>query len=99
MLGVQAPVAFWGPAGFTADCSSEDSARRRQTEIRHGCVAMFAAMSCICQILLQAAGLPVFVRWPDVRACAEHPGRHLQGAGFGLGSEPAYMASAGASAS
>eukprot|EP00972_Heterocapsa_arctica_P095497 14083237-Heterocapsa_arctica.AAC.1 len=44
MLGVQAPVGFWGPAGFTANCSSEDPARRRQTEIRHGRIAVLAPM-------------------------------------------------------
>eukprot|EP00437_Effrenium_voratum_P004258 CAMPEP_0181428700 /NCGR_PEP_ID=MMETSP1110-20121109/16816_1 /TAXON_ID=174948 /ORGANISM="Symbiodinium sp., Strain CCMP421" /LENGTH=122 /DNA_ID=CAMNT_0023551939 /DNA_START=99 /DNA_END=464 /DNA_ORIENTATION=+ len=31
-LGVQAPVGFWDPAGFTADGSTENFARRRQTE-------------------------------------------------------------------
>eukprot|EP00435_Cladocopium_sp_Y103_P063497 s94_g25.t1 len=31
-LGVQAPVGFWDPAGFTADGSVENFKRRRQTE-------------------------------------------------------------------
>jgi hypothetical protein len=39
-LGVQAPVGFWDPAGFTADGSSENFARRRQTELKHGRVSM-----------------------------------------------------------
>merc|ERR1711959_415572 len=43
-LGVQEPVGFWDPAGFTADGNVEDFARRRQTEIKHGRVAMLAAM-------------------------------------------------------
>ncbi|CAK9099960.1 unnamed protein product [Durusdinium trenchii] len=33
-LGVQAPVGFWDPAGFTADGSVEDFKRRRQTELK-----------------------------------------------------------------
>ena len=33
-LGVQAPVGFWDPAGFTADGSVEDFKRRRATEIK-----------------------------------------------------------------
>eukprot|EP00437_Effrenium_voratum_P007011 CAMPEP_0181426476 /NCGR_PEP_ID=MMETSP1110-20121109/15682_1 /TAXON_ID=174948 /ORGANISM="Symbiodinium sp., Strain CCMP421" /LENGTH=129 /DNA_ID=CAMNT_0023549671 /DNA_START=86 /DNA_END=472 /DNA_ORIENTATION=+ len=35
-LGVQAPVGFWDPAGFTADGSTDNFARRRQTELKHG---------------------------------------------------------------
>merc|ERR1712232_487647 len=31
-LGVQDPVVFWDPAGFTADGSAENFARRRQAE-------------------------------------------------------------------
>merc|ERR1711988_352436 len=46
-LGVQPPVGFWDPLGFTADGNAEDFARRRQTEIKHGRVAMLAAMGYI----------------------------------------------------
>merc|ERR1712070_1149830 len=46
-LGVQEPVGFWDPAGFTADGNAENFARRRQTEIKHGRVAMLAAMGYI----------------------------------------------------
>merc|ERR1712139_602383 len=46
-LGVQAPVGFWDPAGFTADGSVENFARRRQTEIKHGRVSMLATMGYI----------------------------------------------------
>ena len=41
-LGVQAPVGFWDPAGFTADGSTENFARRRQTELKHGRISMLA---------------------------------------------------------
>merc|ERR1712146_275661 len=43
-LGVQAPVGFWDPAGFTRDGDSAKFARRRQTELKHGRVSMLAAM-------------------------------------------------------
>jgi hypothetical protein len=46
-LGVQAPVGFWDPAGFTADGSVENFARRRQTEIKHGRISMLATMGYI----------------------------------------------------
>merc|ERR1719270_1092624 len=35
-LGVQAPVGFWDPIGFTADGDVVKFKRRRETEIKHG---------------------------------------------------------------
>ncbi|CAL1136411.1 unnamed protein product [Cladocopium goreaui] len=46
-LGVQAPVGFWDPAGFTADGSVENFKRRRQTELKHGRISMLATMGYI----------------------------------------------------
>merc|ERR1719316_1998971 len=46
-LGVQAPVGFWDPAGFTADGSVENFARRRQTELKHSRISMLATMGYI----------------------------------------------------
>jgi len=46
-LGVQAPVGFWDPAGLAADGSVENFKRRRQTEIKHGRIAMLATMGYI----------------------------------------------------
>merc|ERR1740121_2757236 len=46
-LGVQDPVGFWDPAGLTADGSTENFARRRQTELKHGRVSMLATMGYI----------------------------------------------------
>merc|ERR1719424_710685 len=46
-LGVQAPVGFWDPAGFTADGNAENFARRRQTELKHGRICMLATMGYI----------------------------------------------------
>ncbi|CAK0798027.1 unnamed protein product [Prorocentrum cordatum] len=46
-LGVQDPVGFWDPAGFTADGNTANFARRRQTELKHGRVSMLATMGYI----------------------------------------------------
>merc|ERR1711953_1077538 len=46
-LGVQAPVGFWDPIGFTSDGNVEDFNRRRTTEIKHGRVSMLATMGYI----------------------------------------------------
>ncbi|CAE8588405.1 unnamed protein product [Polarella glacialis] len=43
-LGVQAPVGFWDPVGFTADGSVENFKYRRSAELKHGRVAMLACM-------------------------------------------------------
>merc|ERR1719327_2251120 len=45
--GVQDPVGFWDPVGFTAEGNAEDFARRRQTELKHGRVSMLATMGYI----------------------------------------------------
>ena len=49
-LGVQAPVGFWDPAGFTADGSVENFKRRRQTELKHGRISMLATMGYITPV-------------------------------------------------
>merc|ERR1711920_858689 len=46
-LGVQDPVGFWDPAGFTADGNVENFQRRCQTELKHGRVSMLATMGYI----------------------------------------------------
>merc|ERR1719325_462844 len=46
-LGVQAPVGFWDPVGFTSEGNIEDFTRRRETEIKHGRVSMLATMGYI----------------------------------------------------
>merc|ERR1712087_246851 len=46
-LGVQDPVGFWDPAGFTADGNVENFQRRRQTELKHGRVSMLATIGYI----------------------------------------------------
>merc|ERR1719264_2335130 len=46
-LGVQAPVGFWDPLGLANDGNVETFRRRRETEIKHGRVAMLATMGYI----------------------------------------------------
>merc|ERR1712050_416369 len=46
-LGVQAPVGFWDPAGFTADGDVAAFKRRRSVEIKHGRICMLATMGYI----------------------------------------------------
>merc|ERR1712039_723054 len=43
-LGVQAPLGFWDPVGYTKDGSVDNFKRRRATEIKHGRVSMLACM-------------------------------------------------------
>merc|ERR1712157_76529 len=43
-LGVQAPLGFWDPIGYTADGNVENFRRRRQTELKHGRISMLATM-------------------------------------------------------
>ena len=54
-LGVQEPVGFWDPAGFTADGSVENFKRRRQTELKHGRISMLATMGYITPEKLRLA--------------------------------------------
>merc|ERR1712165_306344 len=46
-LGVQAPVGFWDPVGFTKDGDERSFKRRREVEIKHGRVSMLATMGYI----------------------------------------------------
>jgi len=46
-LGVQDPVGFWDPAGFTADGDLLSFKRRRCVELKHGRICMLATMGYI----------------------------------------------------
>merc|ERR1719469_1024729 len=46
-LGVQAPVGFWDPLGFTADGNVASFKRRRCVEIKHSRVCMMASIGYI----------------------------------------------------
>merc|ERR1712013_495559 len=54
-LGVQAPVGFWDPLGFTRDGDTAAFRRRREAEVKHVRVSMWACMGYI---------VPEYVRWP-----------------------------------
>ena len=42
--GVQSPVGFWDPVGFSADGDVASFRRRRTVELKHGRIAMLACM-------------------------------------------------------
>ena len=53
--GVQPPLGFWDPLGYTKTGDVEAFMRRRETEIKHGRVAMYATIGYI---------VPEYFRWP-----------------------------------
>ncbi|CAE7883280.1 FCPB [Symbiodinium sp. KB8] len=53
-LGVQAPVGFWDPLGLSSDGDAEVFARRREVELKHGRISMFATIGYI---------VPEYFRW------------------------------------
>merc|ERR1719203_334529 len=54
-LGVQAPVGYWDPAGYSKDGDADVFRRRRITEIKHGRVSMIACIGYI---------VPEYFKWP-----------------------------------
>merc|ERR1711904_759089 len=46
-LGVQDPVGFWDPLGFSADGDVASFKRRRSVELKHGRISMMATMGYI----------------------------------------------------
>eukprot|EP00913_Durusdinium_trenchii_P014569 g13668.t1 len=53
--GVQPPVGFWDPLGLSTSGNQSDYKRRREVELKHGRVAMFATIGYI---------LPEYWRFP-----------------------------------
>merc|ERR1712205_238527 len=54
-LGVQAPVGYWDPLGLSKDGDMATFKRRRETEIKHGRVSMYACIGYIT---------PEYYKWP-----------------------------------
>jgi len=54
-LGIQAPVGFWDPLGLSADGDVAFFKRRRETELKHGRISMFACIGYI---------VPEYFRFP-----------------------------------
>merc|ERR1712156_930092 len=46
-LGVQAPVGYWDPLGLSKDGDADVFRRRRESEIKHGRIAMIASLGYI----------------------------------------------------
>merc|ERR1719476_553021 len=55
-LGVQAPVGFWDPAGYTKDGDMLKFKRRRSVEIKHGRVSMYACIGYIVPEYVKFSG-------------------------------------------
>merc|ERR1712203_927355 len=55
LVGDQPPLGLWDPLGFTKDGDVEKFKRRREVEIKHGRVSMFAAIGYI---------VPEYFKWP-----------------------------------
>ena len=49
-LGVQAPVGFWDPVGFTSDGDVATFKRRRSVELKHGRISMMATMGFLVAV-------------------------------------------------
>ena len=51
-LGVQEPVGFWDPVGFTADGDVAAFKRRRSVELKHGRISMMATMGALDRMVM-----------------------------------------------
>lgn len=56
-LGVQAPVGFWDPVGFTADGDVATFKRRRSVELKHGRISMMATMGFLIAVHETSSGV------------------------------------------
>jgi len=61
-LGVQAPVGYWDPLGLAADGDLQDFRRRREVELKHGRVAMYATIGYI---------VPEYFKFPGFLSLSE----------------------------
>mmetsp|Transcript_42514 Transcript_42514/g.77159 ORF Transcript_42514/g.77159 Transcript_42514/m.77159 type:complete len:524 (+) Transcript_42514:83-1654(+) len=61
-LGVQAPVGYWDPLGLAADGDLKDFRQRREVELKHGRVAMYATIGYI---------VPEFFKFPGYVSITE----------------------------
>ena len=59
-LGVQAPVGFWDPVGFTSDGDVATFKRRRSVELKHGRISMMATMGFLIAVVTVGARLISF---------------------------------------
>merc|ERR1719305_1503102 len=73
-LGVQAPVGYWDPMGLAKDGNADEFRRRREVELKHGRVSMWAAIGYI---------VPEYFRWPGY--CSPSEGLKFADIPNGLG--------------
>merc|ERR1719217_1915777 len=73
-LGVQAPVGYWDPMGLAKDGNADEFRRRREVELKHGRVSMWAAVGYI---------VPEYLRWPGY--CSPSEGLKFADIPNGLG--------------
>merc|ERR1719247_3220257 len=73
-LGVQAPVGYWDPMGLAKDGNADEFRRRREVELKHGRVSMWAAVGYI---------VPEYFRWPGY--CSPSEGLKFADIPNGLG--------------
>merc|ERR1712188_132945 len=69
-LGVQEPVGFWDPLGFSTDGDASTFKRRRAAEIKHGRICMYATIGYMVPEYSKLPGGPLkasFVGW-----CSDH---------------------------
>ena len=67
-LGVQAPVGFWDPVGFTSDGDVASFKRRRSVELKHGRISMMATMGSLVAVheswmFDHCVIVPIFAMW------------------------------------
>jgi len=55
-LGAQPPLGFWDPAGFVSGEGAKDFRKYREAEIKHGRLAMMAAVGLLVQSLTRVSG-------------------------------------------
>jgi len=55
-LGAQPPLGFWDPVGFVSGEGAKDFRKYREAEIKHGRLAMMAAVGLLVQSLTRISG-------------------------------------------
>ena len=76
-------MGVWDPLGLSTSGNASDYKRRREVELKHGRVCMFATMGYIAPEY--TFWRPVAFLWHQVLGCPEQPCCDLQGAGAWLG--------------
>merc|ERR1712039_1061999 len=85
-LGAQAPLGFWDPLGL---CENEEKFKDlRAKELKHGRLAMMAALGMLTQSVVQVPGMEGVPK--DVTACLVGNGRIAMFSAIGIISASLY---------